>query len=82
MQSDGNSFCEDVVLNSFNKAYRDEDNFYNIIRKCILTQFYNFISFLLLMAVFLLICIFFKNYIFPPSTVKIPPLPPYIRVFS
>ena len=25
MQSDRNSFCEDVVLNSFNKASRDED---------------------------------------------------------
>ena len=26
MQSDGNSFCGDVVSNSFNKASRDEDN--------------------------------------------------------
>ena len=26
MQSDGHSFCGDVVLNSFNKASRDEDN--------------------------------------------------------
>ena len=26
MQSDGNSFGGDVVLNSFNKASRDEDN--------------------------------------------------------
>ena len=25
MQSDGNSFCGDVVLDSFNKASRDED---------------------------------------------------------
>ena len=25
MQSDWNSFCGDVVLNSFNMAYRDED---------------------------------------------------------
>ena len=25
MQSDGNSFCGDVVLDSFNKAYRDKD---------------------------------------------------------
>ena len=24
MQPDGNSFCEDVVLESFNMAYRDE----------------------------------------------------------
>ena len=26
MKSDGNSFCGDVVLDSFNKASRDEDN--------------------------------------------------------
>ena len=26
MQSDGNSFCGDVVLNRFNKASRDEGN--------------------------------------------------------
>ena len=26
MQSDGDSFCEDVVLDSFNMAYRDEDS--------------------------------------------------------
>ena len=26
MQSDGNSFCEEVVLDSFNMAYRDEDS--------------------------------------------------------
>ena len=26
IQSDGNSFCGDVVLDSFNKASRDEDN--------------------------------------------------------
>ena len=26
MQSDGNSFCGDVVLDSFNKTSRDEDN--------------------------------------------------------
>ena len=26
MQSDGNSFYEDVVLDSFNKASRDKDN--------------------------------------------------------
>ena len=58
MQSDGSSFCGDVVLDSLNKASRDEDNilneiykskyfriilmiiliFYNIIRKCLLTQ--------------------------------------------
>ena len=26
MQSDGNSFCGDVVLHSFNMSYSDEDN--------------------------------------------------------
>ena len=26
MQSDGNSFCGDVVLGSFNISYRDEDS--------------------------------------------------------
>ena len=26
MKSDGNSFCGDVVLNSFNMSYRDEDS--------------------------------------------------------
>ena len=26
MQSDGNSFCRDVVLDNFNKASRDGDN--------------------------------------------------------
>ena len=26
MQSDGNSFCRDVVFDSFNKSYWDEDN--------------------------------------------------------
>ena len=26
MQSDGNSFCGDVVLDSFNMAYRDDEN--------------------------------------------------------
>ena len=25
MQSDGNSFCGDVILDSFNKASRDKD---------------------------------------------------------
>ena len=24
MQSDGNSFCEDVVLDSFNRSYKDD----------------------------------------------------------
>ena len=48
IQSDGNSFREDVVLDSFNMAYRDEDkisdknyeifwviNFISDLRKCI-----------------------------------------------
>ena len=26
MQSDGNSFCGDIVSYSFNKTFRDEDN--------------------------------------------------------
>ena len=26
MQSDGNSFCGDVVLDGFNMSYRDEDS--------------------------------------------------------
>ena len=34
MQSDGNSFCGDVVSDSFNKTSRDEDNiFYQIYKK-------------------------------------------------
>ena len=28
MQSDSNSFCGDVVLDSFNKASKDEDSIY------------------------------------------------------
>ena len=33
MQSDGNSFCWDIVLNSFNKASRDEDNILDQVYK-------------------------------------------------
>ena len=33
MQSDGNSFCEDVVLNSFNKEAREEDNILDKVYK-------------------------------------------------
>ena len=33
MQSDGNSFCEDVVLDSFNKASKDEDDILEQISK-------------------------------------------------
>ena len=29
MQSDGNSFCGDVVLDSFNMKYSDEDSILN-----------------------------------------------------
>ena len=29
MQSDGNSLCGDVVLDSFNMVYRDEDSIYD-----------------------------------------------------
>ena len=82
MQSHGNSFCGDVVLISFNKASRDDDNIldqvykskyvrifimmililYNIIRKMhsntTVALKLNFMSSLLLKAVFLLICIF------------------------
>ena len=37
MQSDGNSFCGDVVSDSFNKTSRDEDNILDQIlkRKCV-----------------------------------------------
>ena len=34
MQSVGNNFWGDVVLNSFNKAYRDGDNIYLQINIC------------------------------------------------
>ena len=30
MQSDGNSFCRDVVLDSYNKASQDEDKFLDL----------------------------------------------------
>ena len=33
MQSDGNRFCGDVVLNSFKKASRDEDNILDQVYK-------------------------------------------------
>ena len=33
MQSNGDSFCGDVVLNSFNKASRDEDNILDQVYK-------------------------------------------------
>ena len=33
MQSDGNSFCGDVVLNSFDKASRDKDNILDQVYK-------------------------------------------------
>ena len=41
MQSDGNSFYEDVVLDSFNNVSRDEDNIsYQIYIKEICSDFY------------------------------------------
>ena len=41
MQSDGNSFCEDVVLDYVNMAYRDIDNILDqIIEKKIFLDFY------------------------------------------
>ena len=46
MQSDGNSFCGDVVLDSFNKASRDEDNILDQIykkQKCLDFYYVNFI---------------------------------------
>ena len=33
MQSDGNSFCGDVVLNSFNKSFRDKDHIFDQVFK-------------------------------------------------
>ena len=33
MQSDGNRFCGDVVMNSFNKASRDEENILDQVYK-------------------------------------------------
>ena len=33
MQSDWNSFCEDIVLDNFNKASQDEDNIVDQIYK-------------------------------------------------
>ena len=33
MQSDGSGFCGDVVTDSFNKAYRDDDNILDQIYK-------------------------------------------------
>ena len=33
MQSDGNSFCGNVVLDGFTEAYRDEDNILDQIYK-------------------------------------------------
>ena len=42
MQSDENSFCEIVVLDSFNKASRDEDNILEqIYKEQICSYFYD-----------------------------------------
>ena len=48
MQSDGNSFCGDVVLESFNKASQDEDKILDQIFKSkhsssTKTEFYEFL---------------------------------------
>ena len=41
MQADGNSFCGDVVMNSFNMAYRDEDSILDqIYKKQIFSDFH------------------------------------------
>ena len=41
MQSDGRIFCGDVVLDSFNKAYRGEDNIVDqMYKKQISLDFY------------------------------------------
>ena len=41
MQSDGNSFCWDVVLESANMAYRDEDSTSNqVYEKQIVLELY------------------------------------------
>ena len=45
-QSDGNSFCEYVVLDSVNMAYKDEDRIlyqmpdYSIVRKCMKKKYF------------------------------------------
>ena len=39
MQSDRNSFCGDVVLDSFNMAYRDEDSILYQIYKILFSDF-------------------------------------------
>ena len=40
MQSDGNSFWGDVVLDSFDMAYRDEDNILDQMNKTNMFGFY------------------------------------------
>ena len=41
MQSDGNSFCEDFVLDGVNMTYMDEDSIlYQIYEKRIFSNFY------------------------------------------
>ena len=46
LQSDGNSFCGDVVLESFNEASRDEENIFAQIYVCLCSDYYydDFIS--------------------------------------
>ena len=73
MQTDRNSFCGDVVLDSFNMSYRDGESILDQIYTkndvqlifmmiLILALKTDFISFLCIYAVFLLICIFFKHF--------------------
>ena len=69
MQSDGNSFGGDAVLDSFNKAIRDEDNILVQVYKSKYVRIFittvalkpNFLSSFLLRAVFLSICIFLNH---------------------
>ena len=63
MRSDGNSICGDAVLNSFNQAFWDEGNILDQVYESKYVRIFNmikpnFMSSLLLMAVYLLICIF------------------------
>ena len=40
LQSDGKSFCGDVVLDGFNKAFRDEDTILDQTYKIKFVRFY------------------------------------------
>ena len=58
MQSDGNSFCKDVVLDSFDNAFREEDNTLDQIYKSRYVQT-NLMTILILLRV-IVPCYFFK----------------------